>query len=81
MTPHEVMICLLTGCLLVALGLIPGLYQGLVESVVEGVHRFRDQISSGLPSSIEYAPIQKPTWLAGLGALLVVLSVLEYLSN
>jgi len=81
MTPHEVMTCFLTGCLLVAFGVIPGLYQGLVDGLAEGIQRFRDQISPGFPTPMEHTPIQKPTWLAGLGALLMVLSVLGYLSN
>ena len=72
---------ILTGCLLVVFGLVPGLFQSLVEGMLSAIHRLLDQITSGLPTPMEYAPIQKPTWLVGLGALLIVLSVLGYLSN
>ena len=72
---------ILTGCLLVVFGLVPGLFQSLVEGMLSAIHRLLDQITSGWPTPVEYEPIQKPTWLVGLGALLIVLSVLGYLSN
>ena len=81
MKPHEVMIGVLTGCVLIVVGLVPGLFRGLTE----GVRNIVDSVSSGLPISrplsAEYEELQAPRWLAGLGAALIVLSVLAYLSN
>jgi hypothetical protein len=81
MKPHELMIGVLTGCVLVVFGLVPGLSYGLTE----GVRNFLDLVSSGLPVSpprhTEYDKLERPIWLAGLGAVLIVLSVLAYLSN
>jgi hypothetical protein len=81
MKPQELTICVLTGCVLVVLGSVPGLFQRLTE----GIRNFRDMVSYGLPVSLprhtEYDKLQRPIWLTGLGAVLIVLGVLAYFSN
>ncbi len=66
----------LTRCVLIALGLMRGLFQGLTD----GIRNFRDALSSQVPLSpprhTEYDILQRPLWLAGLGVGLIVLSVL-----
>ncbi|MEO7143755.1 MAG: hypothetical protein ABI165_09670 [Bryobacteraceae bacterium] len=81
MNPHEIMTGILTGCVLVVFGSVPGLFSNLVEAV----RNFSHSISSGLPLSLphhpEYTKVRRPIWLAWLGAALIVLSILAYLSN
>jgi hypothetical protein len=81
MKPREVMICVLSGCVLVVFGLVPGLFQRLEE----GIRNFHDQVSSGFavspPRYTEYDKLRRPIWLAGLGALLIVVGVLAYVSD
>lgn len=81
MKPPEVMTGVLSGCVLIALGLVPGLFRNLVE----GVRNLCDSVSSGAPVSpprqTEGDTLQRPIWLAGIGALLITLTVLTYLSS
>jgi hypothetical protein len=79
MTPHELVTGVLAGCVLIVFGLVPGLFQGLVE----GVQNFRDSLSSIFPIAPQYRSgyenLQPPRWMAGVGAALTVLTVLGYL--
>ena len=40
MKPRELMIGILCGCVLLILGLVPGLFQGLVNGVRDSIHNF-----------------------------------------
>jgi hypothetical protein len=72
--PKEVVLGVTLGIALIALGLIPGLFQGLAE----GVRNFSDELHS-LPSRWRrHNEIRQPTWLAVLGASLVAITLLAY---
>ena len=78
MTLHDVMIGVLSGCVLIVFGLVPGLFQGLTE----GVRNLLNSVSSPLPTKPRRdKSYDRPISLAGIGATLIVLSVLAYLSN
>lgn len=63
------------GAGLMVLGLLPGLFKDLVQ----GIQNFDDTLSSPwLSTEVE---VQQPTWLAGVGAILIVTTVLAYLST
>ncbi len=64
MAQRDLTMAILTGCLAIVFGLVPGLYQGLVEGALNAIHRFRDQMTPGLPAHMEYAPVSE-TELAG----------------
>jgi len=84
MAPEAVTILVVSGFVLIVFGLVPGLFWGLVEGLAEGIQNFRDGISSGLPvppPCPRESNRPRPTWLAGLGALVIVLTVLTYLSR
>jgi hypothetical protein len=73
--PHQVVIGLSAGFVLILLGLVPGLFQGLVE----GVRNFSDALCSRFPSpSCSYARIYQPRWLGLLGAALIAATLLAY---
>lgn len=81
MRPHDLVVGLVAGGVALAFGLIPGLF----DSLTEGVRTFRDSVLFGVPvpprRSTEAERLQKPLWLAGVGALIVVFSVLAYVLN
>jgi hypothetical protein len=81
MKPSTVLAGVLSGCVLIALGLIPGLLQDLAN----GVRNFRDSFSSSFQVTLPYQgdckTSARPIWLAGLGSLLIVVSLLAYFSN
>jgi len=78
MKPQDLGLAILSGSILVIFGLIPG----LLHSLAAGVRNALDSVSSAAPPpEIEYDKKHRPIWLAGLGVMFVVLSVLEYLSN
>lgn len=85
MKPHDVVIGVIAGCVLIVFGLVPGLFHGLVQGLTEGIRNFHDSVFFQLPMSstrhTEYDKLPRPIWLAGLGAALIVLSVLAYVSN
>ena len=77
MNLHEVMIGVLTGAVLVLFGLVPGLIEGLSQ----GVRNFNDSVSFGSalgPRRYTQHHCRRHTWLAGLGAVLIALSVLAF---
>ena len=71
------------GCVLLALGLIPGLFDGLTKGVMEALENFRDSVLSGSPVTprrrSECERTHRRLWLAGAGALLITVTVLAYL--
>lgn len=73
---YQVMIGVVSGCILIVFGLVPGLFQDLAD----GVRRYSDSFTAGFPTSPRlYTPIRRPRWLAGLGFLLIVLTIVAYL--
>lgn len=72
------MILVVSGGVLMLLGLVPGLFQGLTD----GIRSVDDLLSSrrpmGMPFRRESEKLVQPTWLAGLGATLIVLAMLGY---
>ena len=81
MGPQEVSVGICTGFLLIALGVTPGLFWGLTD----GIRNYLELISSGSPAGPprhhEVDARTTPTFLAGLGATLMVVTVLIYFSN
>lgn len=71
------MVGLLSGLVLLALGLIPGLFQ----TFTDGVQNFLASISSPYPVHPHLRNQQqwRPVWLAVAGAMLILLSMAEYL--
>jgi hypothetical protein len=65
------------GAVLSALGLIPGWFQRVTECVLDACNR----VASGVPHSSRLDDrFRQPAWLAGLGALLIVVVALAYVS-
>jgi hypothetical protein len=76
--PHEVMMGVLAGCALIVFGLVPGLLEGLAE----GIRNFGESLSSSFSGpSHSHQEFRRPTWLAGVGAALIALTLAAYLSN
>jgi hypothetical protein len=86
MTPIALVTPLVCGSILIAFGVVPGLFWGLVDGFVVELQNFRDSLRSGFPIQ---PPVQaesrqdrpQPIWLAGLGALVTTLTLLSYLSG
>jgi hypothetical protein len=79
-TFRELLICLVTGGVLVFFSLVPNLFQQLAEGLRDGVRNFRDSLSFRFPNQPNrYDRIETPRWwLAGSGVALIVASVLGY---
>jgi hypothetical protein len=68
----------LSGCVLIAAGLVPGLFWGLAE----GVRNLLDSISSPYPNRLsERERVDPPAWLAVVGAVVIAATVLAYSSH
>ena len=81
---HTATIGILFGCVLISLGLVPGLFQGLTrvaEEIRDIDNRLVSRRSWTLPRNAGYHQPQRPIWLAALGIGLIVLSVLAALSG
>jgi len=75
---NQVVFGVLIGSVLIALGLVPGLYQRLTE----GVRDCHEMWSRRFPSPPHlYGQRHQPSWLAVLGAALIAVAVLAYLSK
>lgn len=78
MKVHQVLPALLTGIVLLALGLIPGLFQ----SFTDGIQNLLTSISSPYPMRPPLSrrdEWRRPILLAVAGAALILLSLAEYL--
>jgi len=68
------------GCLLIALGLVPGLFQGLQDAI----RNFSSSLSSPFPAvpahRRDYEKLPRPLWLAVIGLALILISLLTYKS-
>jgi hypothetical protein len=85
MQPSDVMTGVVIGCALIALGLTPGLFQGLTDGIARGLLNFRNTFSTpiplGLPRQPEYQKPHRNPWLAGIGLGLILLSLFGYLTK
>jgi len=77
------MIGILCGCVLLILGLVPGLFQGLVNGVRDSIHNFYGSFSSPLPvrprHDVDYERSRGPIGLVIAGTILITLTVAAYL--
>jgi hypothetical protein len=73
----EVTLGVVLGFALIALGLIPGLFQGLAD----GVRNFSDALHSFPSRWQRREEVRQPAWLAVAGAALIALTVLAYTAN
>jgi hypothetical protein len=78
MKPEQLAIGILSGCFLIGLALIPGLFEQLTDGIQTWIHSF----SSRLPMRSRYLPAREPVpaspWLAVLGGFLIVLTLMAY---
>jgi len=81
MPPEGVVSAIVVGSVLIALGLVPGLFHGLED----GIRNFADTLRSPFPISrtnhTEYDKLPRPLWLSALGTALIALSLLAYWSS
>jgi hypothetical protein len=78
---RQLTIGLTIGVVLCVLGLVPGLFQRLVNQLDEGIENFRSQWTSIYPVSRRPAEyVGQPIWLAGLGGTIIAVSLLAYWS-
>ncbi len=77
MHAHDMMIGVLTGCVCLVFGLVPGLFDGLSE----GIRNFRDGLLPVLTPRrrIPYEPVGAPAWMAVAGACWIAFVILAYL--
>ena len=78
MKPDDVAVGVVTGFALIAVGLVPGLFHGLMEGVRNFSNSTFSPFAVGPAPGTGYENVHGPLWLAGLGAALIVLSVLAY---
>ncbi len=72
------MIGVLAGAVLIVFGIIPGVFQ----STADGVRNFVNLLSAQFPGPERvHEEFPQPRWLAGVGAALIALTVLAYLSS
>ena len=75
MNPHTLTIGVIMGALLIAAGVIPGLFRRLAEVFLEGIQNFRHSLIPGLPPlPAPVVRVRQPYWLAAAGAALLALS-------
>jgi hypothetical protein len=82
MRPGELVIGLVTGAVLLFLGLVPGFFQELVNDVRNGIRNFHNSLSSPIPIrpryEEEYEQSRAPLGLAIAGAVIIVLTIAGY---
>lgn len=79
MKPHGIGAGIVMGCMCLVFALVPNLFHGLMD----GIRNFRDSLAPGLPMRplrrMGHEDLDRPLWLVAVGALLIVLSFVEYL--
>ena len=75
---HQFTIGVMVGCVLIVCGLVPGLFEWITEEILN----FRDSLFSPYSSPRRLqVEIRQPTWLAGLGTVIIAATVLEFISK
>lgn len=87
MAAQDMATALVMGCILIAVGLFPGLLSGLMSALNEGIERFRNSLA---PFSPRHLPLRLPSretqrltgqrWFAVAGVLLIALGLYRYLA-
>jgi hypothetical protein len=81
MQPRDLTTALMIGAVLVALGFVPG----VLQRVQDGIQNFRDSLYSPFPvrfaQQTDYENLPRPFWLAGLGLVVVLVSLIAYIVN
>ena len=72
---QQLMIGVVCGAFLIVIGLIPGLFQGLVEGIQNSISLWSSEFR-GRSQPVD--TVDQPTWLAGVGAVMVALTVVVY---
>jgi hypothetical protein len=67
---------LLTGMVLIAFGVVPGLFQSFVEAVYHCIA----VVHTGVPPSTAQRQVRQPAWLAILRSAFIAMSIYTYLS-
>lgn len=78
MTPDSVLIGVLTGCALIVFGVVPGLLENLTDGVRNLSNSVSNQFLTRAADRRARRKLAQPTWLAGLGVALIVLTILGY---
>lgn len=85
MQPSDVVMGVLIGCGLIALGLTPGLFQELTDGLARALLNFRNSFSSpipiGPPRQAQYEKPHRSPWIAGIGLGLILLSLFGYFTK
>ena len=85
MQPRDVVMAVVIGCALIALGLTPGLFQRLTDGVARALLNFHNSLLSPVPITLPRpAKDEKPhrsPWIAGIGLGLILLSLFGYLTK
>jgi len=85
MQPRDVETAVIIGCGLIALGLTPGLFQRLTDSVARAVLNFRSSLLSPVPITFprhaQDEKARRSPWLAAIGLSLILLSLFGYLTR
>jgi hypothetical protein len=62
-----------TGVILIVLGLVPGLFQGLTDGVRNALESFSSPLRNRLHGDVR---IREPQWLAGVGIALIAAAII-----
>ena len=85
MQPRDLETGLLIGCALIALGLTPGLFQGLTDGLTRALLNFRNSLSSPVPITpprhAQDEKAHRSLWIAAIGLGLILLSLFGYLTQ
>jgi hypothetical protein len=78
---HQLISSISLGCVLIILGLVPGLMHWLVD----GARQLHDSLFSPFPiptrHDVDYTKFPRQVGLAGAGAALILVAILAYLSK
>ena len=79
--PHETAIAVVSGCVLIALGIVPGLF----EAIHQGVRHALETFSSPFPARVwpraGDGTHSRPLWLAAIGLALLSIGLFAARSN
>ena len=79
MQVKDLEIAIIVGTILIVLGVVPGLSQGLQDAI----RNFSASLSSPFPMApqrSDYEKLPRPLWLAVVGVALILISLMRYLT-